>query len=53
MHTLGKFFEDGHLSEIYYSTKSGIFLARNAGWHWSSVLDDAGIAKKMTGAADY
>ena len=52
MHTLGNFF-DGHHIDIYHSSKNDIYLARDAGWHFSSMLDDAGITKKMTGAADY
>ena len=50
---IAAFFDDGTLSDQYYQSTSDIILYRDAGWHFSSVLDDKGCNKKMTGAADY
>lgn len=35
------------------NNRDDIVLIKDAGWHFSSILDDDGILKKMTGAADY
>ena len=45
--------EEGTADLFYRNTQDNIILFKDDGWHFSSILDDKGILKKMSGAADY
>lgn len=46
--------DDKSLDVAYLGNKNkNIAMIHDAGWHFSSILDDAGILKKKSGAADY
>lgn len=50
---IASFFDDGTLADLWYMNTADIALYYDAGWHFSSMLDDKGMLKKMRGAADF